>query len=347
MSSEEYVSQSQLSDFVDRVTSVTEQYPQMNEDNTKSKILRDFLELLGWDIAFDAELEFQVIIGTTKNYVDYALFAGDSSPVLFVEAKGYDTSLKNKHRDQLHSYLRQTDVDWGLLSNGETYEIYRRENVDDGVKVREVAKLKLEELPSRSDYVGLLTKDALTSGHSVEFARRLFNIRRAKDTLEREKENIAEEIMGILTETAGDVVSQEATTESKEMVDRLIQRLNEQTKTAKSPKPSDSFWENVENSIGISRTSVLVKLPDDTTATDDYVNFVYFLFDSGYLTREDLPIESGPTRYILNTENRHKNGGEMYNPKEVVEGVYLEAHQNTEDKKRRIVELGERFGEDE
>ncbi|MFO7832843.1 MAG: type I restriction enzyme HsdR N-terminal domain-containing protein [Halohasta sp.] len=344
MSSGEYVSSSDLSEFVSRTKSIIEQYPQMNEDNTKSKILRDFIEILGWDIAFDAELEYQLTVGTTKNYVDYALSANSSSPVLFIEAKGNDTSLTDQHRTQLHSYLRQTDVDWGLLTNGNIYEIYRRENVEHGVEIRTVAKLELEELPKRIDYVSLLSKESLQTGHSRELAQRIFDIQRAENTLQNEKENIAEQLTEIITEIAGDVVSQEAQTESKEMVDRLIEKLEEQTEDIEV-KDEESFWIEVERQTGISRTSDSVEFVENKSGVENYVDFVEFLFERGNITKSDLPIGSGRTRYILNTEKKHKNGNEMRMPREIVKGVFLETHDNNKAKKDKVLRLGEKFGE--
>ncbi|WP_280535543.1 type I restriction enzyme HsdR N-terminal domain-containing protein [Halopenitus sp. POP-27] len=382
------ITSSQLSEFVSRTREVTERYPQMNEDNTKSKLLREFLELLGWDIAFDAELEYPVTIGTTRNYVDYALSADGSAPVLFVEAKGYDTTITDSHREQLHSYLRQTDVDWGLLANGDRYEIYRRENVDDGVTIRAVAQLSVEELPTYVEYVRLLTKDALTSGHAGELAERIFEIRRARETLERRKDEIADRLAGAVTDEVGDVVSQEATTESKELIDRLIADLEARTEhtgstadpdtttdsdTASGSRTTDrsersgdapeitddapatddapptdaaSFWDAIEDATGIRRTEDDVELREDTTAVDDFIAFIRHLFAEGYLTRADLPIASGNVRYLLNTENAHKNGDEMYMPKEIFDGVFLETHQSTADKKRKIVQMAEQVGVD-
>jgi len=344
MSSEEYISPANLSDFVSRSHSIIEQYPQMNEDNTKSKILRDFIELLGWDIAFDAELEYQLTVGTTRNYVDYALFANSSSPVLFIEAKGNDTSLTDSHRTQLHSYLRQKDVDWGLLTNGEIYEIYRRENVEHGVEIRTVATLELEDFSSRIEYISLLSKESLQTGHSKELAQQIFDIRRAENILQDEKENIAEQITKVITDVAGEVVSQDAQTESKETIDRLITKLQE--KTEKIPvKDDDSFWITVEKQIGILRTPDSIEFAEGKSGVENYVEFVELLFDRGNITKADLPIESGRTRYILNTEKKHKSGTEMRMPKEIVEGVFLETHDNNDAKKNKIKKLGEKFGE--
>jgi len=361
MPPEEYISSSDLSEFVARVEKITEKYPQMNEDNTKSKIIRDFIELLRWEIAFDAELEFKVDLGHTKNYVDYSLSIDDSSPLLLVEAKGYDTTLDESNENQLHSYLRQTDVNWGLLTNGREYRIYRRESVENGVEIRTVAEIQLEDLPARADYVSLLSKEALQSGHSGELAKRIFEIRHARDRLEQNKDDIAQRITEIITDSVGDVVSQRAETEAKETVDRLIHELEDRTEqlgerqgderersATDSDTPvdgGDAFWDSVKRRTGIVLAEDSVELPDDGTATDDYVNFIQLLFDEGYLSRDDLPIESGRTRYSLNTNNIHKNGTEMHSPKEIVDGVYLETHQNTDDKKRRIRQLGKRFGE--
>ena len=354
MPSDESISRSELSEYVSHVEAVIERYPQMNEDNTKSKILRNFLELLGWDIAFDAELEYPVTIGSSKNYVDYSL-SGDSSPVLFVEAKGYDTTLRDPHRGQLHSYLRQTDVDWGLLTNGQQYEIYHRENVDDGVEIQTVAQLELAALPNRIDYVRLLSKEALTSGRSQKLAQRIFDIRRARSTLQSEKEGLADGIANLLIDSAGDVVAQDAKTEAKELVDRLTERLegeSEEIQSGREEEPAvagaapdgESFWESVQKQTGIVRTGDSIEFVEGQNGVENYINFVNFLFQDGYLSQEDLPIDSGRTRYILNTEPKHKNGSEMKLPKEISEGVYLESHISNKGKKRKMKRLAAEFG---
>jgi hypothetical protein len=180
----------------------------------------------------------------------------------------------------------------------------------------------------------------------AEIDDQIASLEQTQRDLEEQKDDIAENVTEILTDTVGDVVAQESKTESKEMVDRIIGRLDEQaTDIGSDGREDDSFWEKVERNTGIRRTKESVELVDGTTGTEDLVNFVQFLFDRGHLTIDDLPIESGNVRYILNTENAHQDGSEMTLPKEVVNGVYLETHNNTEGKKRRIVMLGERFGE--
>ena len=353
MTDDSAISSTSLSEYVEYSESILKQYPQMNEANTKRKLIEEFLARLGWDVAFDAELEYAISIGNSSTYhVDYALSGSRSTPLLFVEAKGYDTTLTEDHREQLYSYLRQTDVNWGLLTNGQSYEIYRREIVNNGVKIHTVARLDLEELPRHAERVQLLSKEGLKSGRSQEDFERIREIRDAKRKLENEKETLAEDLAQVLTETIGEVVSQEAKTESKELIDRLVDTLEATTEGEEDEPATDSkevqtrteteqFWDEIEDELEIKRTEDSIELVDEHTAKDDYAAFVTYLFKRGYLTPEDVPFGPGRTRYVLNSEKKHKDGNNMYDPKEVQDGIYLETHNSTNQKKRRIVELGE------
>ena len=203
------VSSESLSEYVEYVDSVLDRFPQMDEENTKWKLIHTFLGYPGWDVAFDAELEYSISIGNSSTYhVDYALSGSPSTPLLFVETKGYDTALTNSHREQLYSYLRQTDVNWGLLTNGQSYEIYRREIVDNGVQIDTVARIDLEELPQYAGYIRLLSKEWLESGQSRRNFEQIREVRNARRTLQKQKESLAEDLARVLTNAVGEVVSQ-------------------------------------------------------------------------------------------------------------------------------------------
>lgn len=86
--------------YVEQTESIIEASPQMDEANTKTALLRDFLELLGWEIPTNTQLEYSVKAFGKTYKVDYALVL-EGTPVTFIEAKGIDTPLTDKHRDQL------------------------------------------------------------------------------------------------------------------------------------------------------------------------------------------------------------------------------------------------------
>jgi hypothetical protein len=49
-----------LQEYVDSAQSVIEDSPQMQEATTKASLLNDFVELLGWEIPKNTELEYSV-----------------------------------------------------------------------------------------------------------------------------------------------------------------------------------------------------------------------------------------------------------------------------------------------
>jgi hypothetical protein len=108
----------ELAEYVEQSQSLIDASPQMDEQNTRRKLIEPLLELLGWNmLSPEVELEYSVQMGVGTKKVDYALML-EGTPVVFVEAKGVDSSISDSHRSQLKSYMRQTGVDWGLLTNG-------------------------------------------------------------------------------------------------------------------------------------------------------------------------------------------------------------------------------------
>lgn len=106
-----------LSEFVSTSRRVLDESSQMNELNTKVKIIQPFLQnVLGWGI-YDMELEYSVQMGGQTYHVDYALVVNDL-PEVFVEAKGSDTEFNTQAVKKSQSYMKLQDVIWGSLPTG-------------------------------------------------------------------------------------------------------------------------------------------------------------------------------------------------------------------------------------
>lgn len=213
-----------LREFVDRSQQIIEKASQMDEANTKSKILRPFIEdVLGWDFFSDVELEYSVKITTSRiSKVDYALIK-DNEPVIFIEAKGCDTNISESDRQQLSSYMKQKDVDWGLITNGECYEILKRKVLPSSkVSVKKLITFRLDNLESKMNYLQLLSKDAVHSETSEKIANKLELRRKTIDKLEEEKENISDEIIRIISNKVGTEFTQKIEDHSKKLIDNLI-----------------------------------------------------------------------------------------------------------------------------
>ncbi|QKY21203.1 type I restriction enzyme HsdR N-terminal domain-containing protein [Halolamina sp. CBA1230] len=211
--------------YVEQSEAVLDSSPQMDEANTKAAVLRDFLELLDWQIPQDTQLEYSVEAFGNTYKVDYALIL-EGTPVAFLEAKGADTSLTHDHEEQLSSYMTNKNVTYGILSNGKQYRFFQRRVDASNVDVQKVGDVALEDLPSRLAVLKAYEKDAIESGESGKILGRINELREARQTLEAEKDDLAVELSNALANEVSDSISSLAETQAKEMIDRLVEDIN-------------------------------------------------------------------------------------------------------------------------
>jgi hypothetical protein len=143
--------------FVERSREVIQQGGNLDEDNTKAKIITPFVHALGWNV-FDnsvVELEYPRQDSEFEDRVDYALFDGAEHPRVVVEAKQVDAFLDG-FTGQVKRYMRLFGAEYGVLTNGERYMVYRQtesESPDETL----VVDCSLEELVGQ-DVVSTLSR---------------------------------------------------------------------------------------------------------------------------------------------------------------------------------------------
>ena len=219
-----------VGEYVEQSDSVLDSSPQMDEANTKAAILRDFLDLLDWQIPQNTQLEYSVEAFGQTYKVDYALIL-DGTPVAFLEAKGADTSLTDDHEDQLSSYMTNKNVTYGILTNGKQYRFFQRRVDASNVDVQKVGDVALEDLPNRLAVLKAYEKDAIESGESGKILGRINELREARRTLEADKDDLAIELSNTLADEVSDSISSLAETQAKEMIDRLIADIESEIDT--------------------------------------------------------------------------------------------------------------------
>ena len=181
--------------YVERSRSILEASPQMNEENTKVKLVQPFIELLGWKIySTEVELEYSVPMATQQSRVDYALLIG-SSPTVFIEAKPSNSTLSESDIDQLKSYMRQKlDVGWGVLTNGKQFEVLAKANGKGSQEEISVADFSLENLKQSPEILEILSKDSIQSGRADEIAEQVANTNKAIRHLTENRNSIARRV---------------------------------------------------------------------------------------------------------------------------------------------------------
>lgn len=341
----------ELSDYAERSSGLIEDSPQMDEENTKRKIIEPLIDLLGWEIlSSDVELEYSVQMGSGTKRVDYAL-KREGTPVVFVEAKGCDTQLEQSHENQLKSYMRQVGVDWGLLTNGREFEIFRRDVSSDRPNEISLAAFSIGEAPDNEHPIKALSRESIDSGESRQIAEKLEAVQKAVESLRKNKENLAEDVTGVVTEVAGTAVSQQVEDEAKGFVDDLIETLEEQahrTADVRDPPESGGEPEDGEYVIRLTRNDRVVYRVSEDVQSEAMGSLVNYLIEEERLLDEiEIPYIPGTgqgSRALINDKPEHPNGSDMRGQQQVSGGFYVLTNLSSEDKKRYVSELPEKVG---
>ena len=348
----------EVRDYVEHAGSIIDDSPQMDEANTKAAVLRDFLDLLGWVIPVNTQLEYPVKVGTRSYKVDYALLL-EGAPVSFFEAKGVDTALTSDHREQLATYMKNENVNWGILSNGAEYQFLRREVVDTNVSVDVLTEVDLRQLPEKLTILRAFTKDAIEAGDSEKIANRIEELKAARTTLKDDKDDLSADIASVLTENVSETLSTLAEPKAKEMIDDLIREIEEEIDTDGSPSPSEpDDQESVDQAArdDSEEQGYIVMLQNegetlakfsDNIQSDVMAEVVSYLIENYDMISEiePLPYIPGREKAIINDEPSSPHDKDaMRVPRELIGGYYLETHANKEGKKRTVRALAGECG---
>lgn len=112
---------------------------------------------------------------------------------------------------------------------------------------------------------------------------------------------------------------------------------------------SENFWNRLEKVTGIQYDpeSEDIVFVENRSDKENYLSFVKFLFDEGYMDKSDLPYQTPNARkhWLLNTQPVHKDGSEMDRSGEPVDGVFTETYHSRDNKKKNMLLLVEEFVE--
>jgi hypothetical protein len=268
----------EIDEYVQRCQQLIESSPQMDEENTKVKLIQPFLELLGWNLySTEVSLEYTIPMASGSTHVDYALLVGDS-PVVFVEAKPARSTLSENEVQQLRSYMRQKlDVDWGILTNGKSFEVLTKNRHQNSGEEVSVVQFDLDDLAENPSVLELLTKESIRSGKSSKIAEQVAETNRAIRYLRENEDSVTQSVTEAIEGDVGELtIDLEA--QSREFVQNLTTVLREQRqfvgeKPASEPEESNSD----ESEVGSADT------PDNSDELEPLENRI-----AGTILRKDI-----------------------------------------------------------
>lgn len=133
-----------------------------NEIRTRNVLVDPVLKALGWDVSIveDVEVEYS----TGKNRVDYALLGEDRKPLVLIEAKKLSEDL-NSHRTQMLTYCTEVGVRYGVMTDGNCWDLYNLWNATTLDERRELQIiLTSREAPVAAQMLSPLWRDFVRSG---------------------------------------------------------------------------------------------------------------------------------------------------------------------------------------
>lgn len=270
--------QDRVADYVTRCQQLIETSPQMDEQNTKVRLIQPFLELLGWDLySTEVELEYTVPMASGSTHVDYALLVGDS-PVVFVEAKPVRSALTDGNIHQLKSYMRQElDVDWGILTNGKAFEVLTKNRYHNGGEEVSVVRFNLDDLAQNPNVLELLSKESIRSGRADEIAEQVAQTNEAIQYLQENEDSVTNAVKGSVENEVGDLTI-DLEEQSREFVQNLVTVLREQRQFVSEEPPSRP--DDVEERPDGQDDSAEPEEPDELEVLENRV--------AGTISREEL-----------------------------------------------------------
>ncbi|MFD1643225.1 type I restriction enzyme HsdR N-terminal domain-containing protein [Halohasta litorea] len=350
----------EIDEYVDRCQQLIESSPQMDEENTKVKLVQPFLELLGWDLySTEVALEYTVPMASGSTHVDYALLIGDS-PVVFVEAKPIRSTLTDSEVQQLRSYMRQElDTDWGILTNGKSFEVLTKNQQNGGEEVS-VVQFDLDDLAENPAVLELLTKESIRSGKSDEIAEQVAQTNQAIRHLQENEDSVTEAVTGAVESEVGELTI-DLDEQAREFVQSLVSVLREQRQFVSETPSAEQDTTPVESDTGsqasntegyVIQFSDGVRIPArrEERHTKQKQNMGaavdYLIAEHDFIDAVDMPYSPPQARKncAVNTEPTHPTGDEMRSPYELTNGDYLDTSLNLQGKRSRIRDLAGEVG---
>ena len=168
----------------------------INEEETKTKLIIPLLKMLGWDENKDIKHEYGTEQDKSQSRVDLALFNRKVSqePLLLVEVKSFKTKNLSDYSGDAIKYGKERKVRWVALSNGKTVMLF-----DTIAEEKEsfIAEINLDTYFSTnfSKLYRLISKDAISTDKINKEIKEIKEWQKAKQNAEEILKQTEDEFM--------------------------------------------------------------------------------------------------------------------------------------------------------
>lgn len=331
--------------FVEKIKKRIEDHRDLydrNEAAVRQQIIDPILRELGWDIENPDEVVPEENTGE-GGFPDYSLLQEDKK-IILLEAKKLreDTMQKIK---QLARYSSDVGSRYGLITNGSDFVLFKsyeefkpyidrviwRVNIEnDSVErvLRNLSSLspnnvmKIEELVAKNDNLNSLWDELIEDPEAFSNVFSSYFIEQLSSRSAQFKYEL-EEVRDFLREKAESLLSP-GSVEPPVMDHNDIETSYSNRYYTKMRLNGREYKISAQNQI--------------------LINVANWLVEKGKLSRNNVPIEAGYKRYLINKENRNKNGKPLPGGKPINGGLWLMLNLSASNIVMKSYELLEKFG---
>jgi predicted type IV restriction endonuclease len=319
--------EAEISDTISNLKSKVEKNRSQFEDNEAAvslSLVQPMLKALGWNVDDPNEVYPQP--STQDGRPDFELIFGNKR--LFLETKKLGVDIRGKEAiNQLAKYAFGEGVDFGLLSNGVQWVLFRSFEKEKPVEERKIWEINLEKDPPEKIILRLKT----IARSNIEKLEEL------TDKTDQISEALQEVFLKVITGV--DIKKEIKEKDFKDFALEKVADILYKEKKIEEPYKEKKIEEPLGRGIRIGRDFIRCERSYEIlTETAEWV------IKQGRLKQDEAPIESGSKRFLINRIPQHKSGKAFRAPKKLSNGLWMETHAGTKRHIKLAQHLLEHFG---
>ena len=323
-----------------KITKFASEY-QSNESAVQRTLVEPILEALGWNVKSLEDVRTELVT-EDKQRLDYML-RKKGKDLLVVEAKAQRVTLEN-HLNQLAVYCTNLGVSFGVITNGKTWILFKA--FEEGVRGRDRIVFTLDTTKEDANISKLLRISKERIEELGLLKEQMLTFQEIWDQIISNPDVIVgalrPRVAQLLENQEGNLEFQEEdlTMFLRERVEEVFRTSSPQTR--KPPRKTPEPRTGEKGTMWIDETSYPIRKYNEII-----VNTAEWLIKSGHLSHVNVPIQLGPTRYLVNATRANPKGKSMVSPKKLSNGLYLETNASGYDCERWARKLMNAVGLDE
>jgi len=306
----------------------------LSEQDTKAVLVEPLLELIGWDVHDPAQVRRED--RPTDLPVDYSLRIGGRVKVLLECKRLADPLESGRALTQALTYTTEAGVRWCVLTNGCLFRIYNslapeaaEDKLLEAVDLSMVGETDVVSPGAAMQTLELISPQSIETGRIDEAWEERYTGTKIREVV---KELWSKPDPGLVNLVRQRMMERGRTLSKKEIA-QWLGTLDIKVGSTFTPSLENKEKEVKPEPTGPTPRPTRIRLG----AYGDDIEYSYeiltktaeWLIRQGKLRAADCPISTAGRRNIVNTEAKHRDGGDFRAPRRLSNGLWIDVNHST------------------